>query len=78
MDAPPQDIVDRIRPATVVEVVDDICHACGPGSKTRAYLYAKLPNGETRAYCGHHGTEKLPSLKEQRATIIDLRDRIEP
>lgn len=78
MDDPPVDIVDRFPRTVVIEVPDDFCHACGPGSKTRAYLYAKLPNGDGVAYCGHHGTAKLAELREQGADIVDNRDRIQP
>jgi len=78
VDEPPQDIVDRVKPTVVIEVEEDICSACGRGSRTPAHLYAKYPSGATAAFCGHHGTEKLAELLDAECAIIDLRHRIEP
>lgn len=80
MDEPPVDIVDRPtrRRARVVVVDVDICHACGPGSASRAYLFARLSDGDSRAYCGHHGRKFLTSPEAVGAKIIDRLDEIEP
>ena len=71
MDTPPTDVVDRV---TVIEVSTDTCDAKNCGCP--AYLYAKMPSGNALAFCGHHGTEYLPRLREQSAKIIDLRHLI--
>ncbi len=75
---PPTDIVDRYPRASVIEITDDVCAACGRGSKTEPYLYARYPSGGTLALCGHHGTEKLAELLDAGCDIIDRRDEIEP
>ena len=65
------DVVDRT--PVVIELDTEYCHACGPGSKTKSYLFAKLANGESRAYCSHHGTAFLARPDSLGATIIDRR-----
>lgn len=65
-------------PPVVIHVTAEYCQACGVGSKTTPYLWAELPNGETRVYCGHHGTAFLARPDSFGATIIDRRDEIEP
>lgn len=73
MDKPPVDIVDQ-HPLTVIEVDADTCDAKGCG--VPAFLYAEMKTGGSLSYCGHHGTEYLPRLREQGAKIIDLRHLI--
>lgn len=77
LDKAPRDIVDihPERRAVVIEVDEDVCLACGSGSKTQAHLYAKYPSGATAAFCAHHGTEKLDELKAAGCQIIDYRYR---
>jgi hypothetical protein len=70
MEQPPQDIVDQPR-ATVIEVTRDYCGACD--IDVPAKLYARLPSGKTLTFCRHHGTECLPGLLADGATIIDHR-----
>jgi hypothetical protein len=68
---PPVDIVDQHTQTTIIEVERDYCDACD--IDVPAKLYAKLPSGKTLTFCRHHGTEYLPGLIADGATIIDHR-----
>lgn len=70
----PVDIVDRYPNQTVIEVADDFCDTCGPG--TQAYVYVEMPDGKTLAYCAHHGTKYWKRLNEQASKVIDFRFRV--
>lgn len=77
MSHPPADIVNRHPRATIIEIDEDICIACGDGSKTPAHLYARYPSGRTAAFCAHHGTEQLTKLQADGCRIVDLRHRVQ-
>lgn len=74
---PPVDIVDRYPRAVVIEVADDFCDACGT-ARVRACVYAKLPDGRTLGFCGHHGDQHYEALLEKGAQVVDHRQTDEP
>lgn len=61
----------------VVEVADDECDACPASAHVAAFLYAELPSGRSLSFCAHHGTEYLPGLIAQHATVVDLRHLVQ-
>jgi hypothetical protein len=69
---PPVDIVDRYPRATVIEVADDFCDACGT-ARVRARVFVKLPSGRALGLCGHHGDQHRASLLEKGAVLVDHR-----
>lgn len=61
----------------VVEVATDTCDACDHDAHVEAFVYAEHPAWASGlAFCGHHGTEYLPRLISDGATIVDRRDLV--
>ena len=77
MDKAPQDIVDRGKKTTVIEVEVDWCDACsGSGAQVKAYVFAELPSGRTVCYCASHGTRYWDALNAQARFVVDMRDTV--
>ncbi len=49
----------------------DRCDRCG----AQAYVRARLASGGELLFCGHHGREHLPRLRDH-AEILDETDRL--
>lgn len=56
----------------VVEVSSGDCDACPAEAHVAAYIFARMPSGNSLGMCIHHGREHHEALVSQGATIVDL------
>ncbi|MDN5765608.1 MAG: hypothetical protein L0H96_15870 [Humibacillus sp.] len=50
----------------------DRCDRCG----AQAYIRARLVSGGELFFCGHHGREFVPALRDKAVDIVDETDRL--